>query len=144
TAARATTLQVQIFNASTSAEIQATFERLVQERSDAVFVANEPFFLVRRVQLATLAARYGLPASFPAPDWVEVARLMSSPTNPTVTDPPRAVGVYPGHIQKGKNPAHPRVLPPTKFNPATNLPPAKALGLEVPPQLLARADEVIE
>jgi len=142
TAARATTLQVQIFNASTSAEIQATFERLVQERSDAVFVANEPFFLVRRVQLATLAARYGLPASFPARDWVEAGGLMSYGTN--VNDALRQVGVYTGRILKGQKPANLPVLQPTKFELVINLPTAKALGLEVPPQLLARADEVIE
>jgi putative ABC transport system substrate-binding protein len=142
TAARAMALQVQIFNASTSAEIQATFERLVQERTGAVFVANEPFFLVRRVQLATLAARHGLPTSFPARDWVEAGGLMSYGTN--VNDALRQVGVYTGRILKGEKPADLPVLQPTKFELVINLPTAKALGLEVPPQLLARTDEVIE
>ena len=142
TAARTMALQVQISNASTSGEIQAAFERLVQEQTDAVFVANEPFFLVRRVQLATLTARHGLPASFPARDWVEAGGLMSYGTN--VNDALRQVGVYTGRILKGEKPADLPVLQPTKFELVINLPTAQAIGLEVPAQLLARADEVIE
>src|SRR5262244_1712594 len=112
TAARAMALQIQTLNASTSGEIQAAFERLVHERSDALFVANEPFFLIRRVQLATLAARHGLPASFPARDWVEAGGLMSYGTN--VNDALRQVGVYTGRILKGQKPADLPVLQPTK------------------------------
>jgi len=142
TAARAMALQIQTFNASTSGEIQAAFERLLHERSDALFVANEPFFLVRRVHLATLAARHGVPASFPARDWVEAGGLMSYGTN--VNDALRQVGVYTGRILKGERPADLPVLQPTKVELVINLATAKALGLTVPPTLLARADEVIE
>src|SRR5262249_39229379 len=111
TAARAMALQIQTFNASTSGEIQAPLERLVHERPDALFVANEPFFLVRRVQLATLAARHGLPASFAARDWVEAGGLMSYGTN--VNDALRQVGVYTGPILTSPNPSPPPPLPPT-------------------------------
>ena len=141
-AARAMGLQILVLKASTSGEIQAAFERLVHERPDALFVGNEPFFLVRRVQLATLAARHGLPASFAARDWVEAGGLMSYGTN--VNDALRQVGVYTGRILKGEKPADLPVVQPTKFELVINLPTAKALGLEVPPTLLARADEVIE
>src|SRR5262249_44700436 len=78
TAARAMALQIQTLNASTSGEIQAAFERLVHERPDALFVANEPFFLVRRVHPATLPARHRLPARCPARDPVEAGAVLSS------------------------------------------------------------------
>src|SRR5262249_51162462 len=142
TAARAMALQIQTFNASSSGEIQAAFERLVQERPDALFVANEPFFLVRRVQLGTPAARPGVPGSFPARGWVEGGGLGGFGTD--VNDALRQVGVYTGRILKGEKPADLPVVQPTKFELVINLPTAKALGLDVPPTLLARADEVIE
>jgi len=141
-AAHAMALQVQIFRASTSAEIQAAFERLVRERPDALFVGGDPFFLVRRVQLATLAALHRLPASFSNRDHVEAGGLMSYGTN--INDAFRQAGIYVGRILKGEKPADLPVMQPTKFELVINLPTAKALGLEVPPTLLARADEVIE
>jgi len=141
-AAHAMALQVQIFRASTSAEIQAAFERLVRERPDALFVGGDPFFLVRRVQLATLAALHRLPASFSNRDHVEAGGLMSYGTN--INDAFRQAGIYVGRILKGEKPADLPVMQPTKFELVINLPTAKALGLEVPPTLLARADEAIE
>jgi putative tryptophan/tyrosine transport system substrate-binding protein len=141
-AARAMALQVKIFMAGTSAEIHAAFESLARERFDALFVGSDPFYTIRRVELATLAARHGLPASFASRDNVEAGGLMSYGTN--INDAFRQVGVYTGRVLKGEKPDDLPVVQSTKFELVINLPTAKALGLEVPPMLLARADEVIE
>jgi putative tryptophan/tyrosine transport system substrate-binding protein len=141
-AARAMALQVKIFMAGTSAEIHAAFESLARERFDALFLGSDPFYTIRRVQLATLAARHGLPASFASRDNVEAGGLMSYGTN--INDAFRQVGVYAGRVLKGEKPDDLPVVQSTKFELVINLPTAKALGLEVPPMLLARADEVIE
>jgi putative ABC transport system substrate-binding protein len=141
-AAQAMALQIKIVTASTSGEIHAAFERLAPERPDAVFVGSDPLFTSRRVQLATLAARHGLPASFASRDNVEAGGLMSYGTN--VNDALRQVGVYTGRILKGEKPADLPVVQSTKFELVINLPTAKTLGLDVPPKLLAIADEVIE
>jgi ABC-type uncharacterized transport system substrate-binding protein len=141
-AARAMALQVEIFTASTSGEIHAAFERLARERPDALFVGGDPFFNVRRVQLATLAARHGLPALFSARDSVEAGGLMSYGAN--INDAFRQVGGYTGRVLKGEKPADLPVVQSTKFELVINRVTARMLGLEVPPALLARADEVIE
>jgi putative tryptophan/tyrosine transport system substrate-binding protein len=141
-AAHAMALQIKIFKASTGREIHATFESLTGERPDALFVGSDPFFTIRRVQLATLAARHGLPAAFASRDNVEVGGLMSYGTN--INDAFRQNGVYTGRILNGEKPAELPVVQSTKFELVINLPTAEALGLEVPPTLLARADEVIE
>jgi putative ABC transport system substrate-binding protein len=141
-AARALALQIRVFTASSSDEIHAAFESLARERPDALFVGSDPFFTVRRVQLATLAARHGLPASFASRENVEVGGLMSYGTN--INDAFRQNGVYAGRILKGEKPADLPVVQSTKFELVFNVPTAKALGLEIPPMLLARADEVIE
>jgi ABC-type uncharacterized transport system substrate-binding protein len=141
-AAHAIALQIKIFNASTSGELHAAFESLARERPDALFVGSDPFFTIRRVQLATLAARHGLPAAFASRDNVEVGGLMSYGTN--INDAFRQNGVYTGRILNGDKPAELPVVQSTKFELVINLATAKALGLEVPPTLLARADEVIE
>jgi len=139
-AARAMALQVEIVKASTSGEIQTAFERLSHERPDVLFVGGDPFFTVRRVELATLAARHGLPTSFSVRDNVEAGGLMSYGTN--INDAFRQVGVYTGRILKGEKPADLPVMQSTKFELVINLPTARALGLTVPPTLLAH--EVIE
>jgi putative ABC transport system substrate-binding protein len=135
-------LQIKIFTASTTGEIHAAFESLARERPDALFVGSDPLFTSRRVQLATLAARHGVPASFASRDNVEAGGLVSYGTN--LNDAFLQNGVYTGRILKGEKPADLPVVQSTKFELIINLSTAKALGLDVPPMLLARADEVIE
>jgi putative ABC transport system substrate-binding protein len=141
-AARALGLQVRPYEASTSSEIDAAYATLVRERPDALFVAADGFFFGRRVQLVALAARHALPATYAVRGFVEVGGLMSYGTN--TVDMYRQVGVYAGSILKGTKPADLPVMQTTRFELAINLQTAKLLGLDVPPMLLARADEVIE
>ena len=135
-------LQIQILNASTSREIEAAFATLVRERPDALFIAPDGFFTSRRVQFATLAAHHRVPAAYFSREFVEVGGLMSYGSD--ISDVYRQVGVYTGQILKGAKPADLPVVQSTKFEFVINMQTAKALGLEVPPQLLASADEVIE
>jgi putative tryptophan/tyrosine transport system substrate-binding protein len=141
-AARVIGLQLQVHNASTIREIDATFETLARERPDALFVAGDGFFTSRRVQLANLAARNGIPAAYANRDHVAAGGLMSYGID--IVDMARQVGVYTGSILKGAKPADLPVVQPTKFEFVINLKTAKALGIDVPPALLALADEVIE
>ena len=141
-AARAIGLQIQVFNASTSREINAAFATFVRERPDAIFVGIGPFFNSRRVQLAILAARHLIPMASGVRAIAEVGGLMSYGSD--ILDARRQVGVYVGRILKGAKPADLPVVQASKFELVINLQTAKALGLEVPPTLLARADEVIE
>jgi putative ABC transport system substrate-binding protein len=141
-AARAMGLQIQVINARTSGEIEAAFAALVRERADALFVAADTFFNGRRVQFATLAAHYRVPASYAGREFVEVGGLMSYATGRAEMF--RQVGDYTGRILKGAKPADLPVLQMTKFEFVINLQTARALGIEVPPQLLASVDEVIE
>ena len=141
-AARAIGLQIQVLNASTRREIEAAFAILVRERADALFVATDTFFISRRVQFATLAARYGIPAIHSTREEVAAGGLLSYGTD--TTDMFHQVGAYTGQILKGAKPADLPVLQSTKFEFVINLQTARLLGLEVPPTLLARADEVIE
>ena len=141
-AARTTGLQVKVLNASTSREIEAAFATLLHERPDALFVGAEPYFYGRRVQLVVLAASHRLPAIYSQRDFVEAGGLMSYGTN--IADAFRQIGVYAGRILKGTKPADLPVVQASKFELVINLPTARVLGLEVPPMLLARADEVIE
>ena len=141
-AARAMGLQIQIFNASTSREIDSAFASFMRERPDALFVGNDSFFVSRRVQFVTLTARDMIPAAYSNRDYVEAGGLMSYGSS--ITERERQVGTYAGRILKGAKPADLPVLQASKFELVLNHQTARTLRLEVPPTLLARADEVIE
>ena len=135
-------LQMQVFEASTSREIDAAFAAIARERADALFVAPDVFFLSCRVQFATLAARNRIPASYSSSDYPKVGGLMSYGTDGS--DSARQVGVYVGKILNGAKPADLPVAQSIKFEFVINRQTARALGLEVPSRLLLAADEVIE
>jgi ABC-type uncharacterized transport system substrate-binding protein len=141
-AARAIGLQIQVLNARTSREIDAAFATFVRERPDAVFVGADSFFVSRRVQLTNLAVRHAVPAIYSARDFAEVGGLMSY--GASLTDASRQMGVYTGRILKGAKPADLPVVQSSKFELVINHQTARMLGVEIPPMLLARADEVIE
>jgi putative ABC transport system substrate-binding protein len=141
-AASAIGVQIDIVQASDSRQIEDAFATLVRNRSDALVVGSDAYFVSRRLQLATLATRHAIPAVFNVREFPEAGGLMSYGTN--LTEVYRQLGVYSGRILNGAKPPELPVNQSTKFEFVINLPTARALGLEVPPSLLARADEVIE
>jgi putative ABC transport system substrate-binding protein len=141
-AARALGLQIQVLNASTSREIDAAFATFVRERPDALFVGGGAFFNSRRVQLVNLASRYAVPTSYADRGFAEVGGLMSYGTN--IADAFRQAGAYVGRILKGAKPADLPVVQASRFEFVINMQTARLLGIDVPPTLLAIADEVIE
>jgi ABC-type uncharacterized transport system substrate-binding protein len=142
TAAPAIGLQIQVFSANTSREIDAAFEMMGRERPDALFVAATPFLNSRLVQLAQLAAFHRIPATYALREGAEAGGLMSY--GASVVDAFRQLGIYTGRILKGAKPAELPVVQSSKFELVINHNTARMLGLTVPDTLLARADEVIE
>jgi len=141
-AALATGVEIDVVRASESREIEVAFAALVRNRADALVVGPDAFFTSRRLQIATLATRHALPAVSNSREFAEAGGLMDYGTS--LTEVYRQLGVYAGRVLKGDKPAELPVVQSTKFEFVINLPTARALGLEIPPTLLARADEVIE
>src|SRR6266446_7158897 len=133
---------IDVFEAENSREIETAFAALVQNRADALVVGAEPFFIDRRVQIVTLATRYLLPTVYFLREFVEIGGLMSYGASNFARY--REVGIYTGRILKGEKPAAMPVMQPTQFELVINLPTARAIGVTVPPSLLAQANEVIE
>jgi putative ABC transport system substrate-binding protein len=142
TAARAMGLQIQVLNASTSREIDSAFATFLRERPDALFVSGDGLFTSRRVQMVQLATLHKVPTTFANREFAEVGGLMSYGAN--IADAWRQAGVYAGRILKGVKAADLPVVQASKFELIINAQTARMLGLTLPPQLLARADEVIE
>jgi putative tryptophan/tyrosine transport system substrate-binding protein len=141
-AARAAGLQIEFLNASTAREIEAAFATLERQRADALFITPDGFLTGRRVQLATSAARYGIPLASAIREEVEAGGLMSY--GPDLVDMYRQVGVYAGQILKGAKPSDLPVQQPSKFEFVINLQTARLLGIEVPNAIQLLADQVIE
>jgi putative ABC transport system substrate-binding protein len=141
-AGRAMRLRIQIFNTGTVREINAAFATLARERPDALFVSPDPYFVVRRVQIATLAAHYAIPTSFSTREPVEAGGLVSYGTK--ILDAYRQAGLYVGRVLKGAKPADLPVVQSSKFELVINAQTALMLGLTMPASLLTVADEVIE
>jgi putative ABC transport system substrate-binding protein len=142
TAARNVGQEITILNASTIRDINEAFAKLVQMHADALLVATDPLFFTRAAQLVVLAARHAIPTVYSRREFAAAGGLMSYGSN--INESYRLLGVYAARILKGEKPGDLPVQLPTKYELVINLSTAKALSLEIPSTLLARADEVIE
>jgi putative ABC transport system substrate-binding protein len=141
-AARILGLSVRLLDAASEGDIDSAFRSLARERDEALIVVSNPLFTSRREQIVTLANYHGIPAIYPLREYVASGGLVSY--GASIRDAYRETGVYAGRLLKGAKPSDLPVMQPAKFELVINLKTAKALGLDVPPMLLARADEVIE
>ena len=141
-AGRAIGRQIDVIAARTAREIDEAFASLTRQGAAGFLVAPDTFFIDRRVQLATLATRYMLPTIGTNREYAEAGGLMSYGSN--IVDQFRQAGIYVGRILKGERAADLPVIRPTRFELVINAQTARILGIEVPPTVLARADEVIE
>jgi putative ABC transport system substrate-binding protein len=135
-------VQLVVLRANVESEFETAFASAARQKAEALLVCASPFFNARRQQLVVLAAHHGLPAIYEWRDFAEAGGLMSYGTS--LVDAYRQAGVYAGRILKGAKPADLPVVQVTKFEFVINLSTARALGIEVPPPLSARADEIIE
>jgi putative ABC transport system substrate-binding protein len=141
-AASAKGLQLLVVKASDEADVETAFASIAHQHADALVVSADAFFFARRDRIVALAAQYAVPAIYELQEFVSTGGLISY--GPNVASLRRQVGIYAGKIIKGTKPADLPIQQPTKFDLVINLKAARALGLEIPPTLVARADEVID
>jgi putative tryptophan/tyrosine transport system substrate-binding protein len=141
-AAQTNSLQLKMYNASTRADLDAAFSAIVAQRPDVLLIGSDPFYVDRRDDLVALAARYKIPAIYPFREFADAGGLISYGTN--IANAYRQAGIYAGQILKGAKPSELPVVRPTKIELVINLRTAKTLGIDIPPTLHVRSDEMIE